>query len=168
MSKAAQFVVIIMDTATWMENQAKKFYSNLFSSEAIGEKYVSETLSISELFKVQNDFNIEVLMVHENEIPSSFLQLNSSRIFNEKIEASKPICINHIVYFNTEEIQVLFNRTEVIAKQRKHDLVWVKLFESDAILKETLLSMNYSFFDFEENATENLPEKQIFLKKEII
>ena len=167
MSKKAQFVVIIQDTATWMENQAKKFYSNLFSSETIGEKYVGETLSIPALFKVQNDFNIEVLMVHENETPSSFLQLNSSRILNEKIEAEKPICIDHIVYSDVEEIQILFDRAEVIAQQRKHDLVWVKLFESDLILKETLIGMGYTAFNFSEAMTENLPVKQLLLKKEI-
>ncbi|MBS7253714.1 hypothetical protein [Flavobacterium branchiicola] len=168
MSKKAQFVVIIQDTAAWMENQAKRFYTTLFSSETIGEKYVAKTLSIQALFKVQNDFNIEVLMVHENETPSSFLQLNSSRILNEKIEAKKPICIEHIVYSDVEEIQVLFDRAEVIAKQRKHDFVWVKLFASDFTLKQTLLSMNYSLFDFQEDSNEILPENQLFLKKEII
>lgn len=167
MSKKAQFVVIIQDTATWMEDQAKKFYSNLFLSETIGEKYVAETLSIPALFKVQNDFNIEVLMVHENENPSSFLQLNSSRIFNEKIEASKPICIEHIVYSDAEEIQILFDRAEVIAQQRKHDFIWVKLFESDLILKETLIEMGYTTFNYLETKTENLPVKQLFLKKKI-
>lgn len=168
MSKKAQFVVIIQDTATWMENQAKKFYSNLFSSETIGEKYAAESLSIPALFKVQNDFNIEVLMVHENETPSSFLQLNSSRIFNEKMEAEKPICFEHIVYSDAEEIEILFNRAEVIAKQRKHDLVWVKIFESDVTLKETLLSLNYKPFNYVENVSQNLPEKQLFLRKEMV
>nr|WP_294782354.1 hypothetical protein [uncultured Flavobacterium sp.] len=168
MLKKAQFVVIIQDTATWMEDQAKKFYSNLFSSETIGEKYTAEALSIPALFKVQNDFNIEVLMVHEDETPSSFLQLNSSRIFNEKIDAEKPICFEHIVYSDVEEIEILFNRAEVIAKQRKHDLVWVKFFESDVTLKEMLLSLNYKPFDYVESSLENLPEKQLFLKKEIV
>lgn len=167
MSKKAQFVVIILYTATDMEAKAKKFYSNLFLSEEIGEQYVSEKLSISELFKVQNDFNIEVLMIHENETPASFLQLNSSRIFNEKVEASKPICMEHIVHLNVEEIQLLFNRAEEIAKQRKHDFIWVKIFESDLILKETLIEMGYIIFNYSGTAAENLPVKQLFLKKEI-
>lgn len=167
MSKKAQFVVIIIDTATDMEAKAKKFYSNLFFSEEIGEQYVSEKLSISELFKVQNDFNIEVLMIHENETSSSFLQLNSSRIFNEKIEASKPICIEHIVHLDIEEIQLLFNRAEEIAKQRKHDFIWVKIFETDLILKDTLIEMGYIIFNYSEAVTENLPVKKLFLKKEI-
>lgn len=168
MSKKAQFVVIIQDTAIWMENQAKKFYTSLFSSEAISKKYVAKTLSVQALFKVQNDFNIEVLMIHENETPSSFLQLNSSRILNEKIEAKKPICFEHIVYLDVEEIQILFDRAEVIAKQRKHDFVWVKFFDSDFTLKQKLLSLNYTLFDYEENPTDILPAKQYFLKKEII
>ncbi|WP_289659039.1 hypothetical protein [Flavobacterium panacagri] len=167
MSKKAQFVVIILDTATDMEAKAKKFYSNLFLSEEIGEQYVSEKLSISELFKVQNDFNIEVLMIHENETPASFLQLNSSRIFNEKVEASKPICMEHIVHLNVEEIQLLFNRAEEIAKQRKHDFIWVKIFETDLILKDTLIEMGYIIFNYSEAVAENLPVKQLFLKKEI-
>ncbi len=167
MSKKAQFVVIIINTATDMEAKAKRFYSNLFSSETIGEQYVSNYLSVSELFKVQNDFNIEVLMIHENEIPSSFLQLNSSRIFNEKIEASKPICIEHIVHLNVEEIQLLFNRAEEIAKQRKHDFIWVKLFESDLILKDTLIEMGYETFNYSRDTADNLLAKQLFLKKEI-
>ncbi|MFD2940094.1 hypothetical protein [Flavobacterium notoginsengisoli] len=167
MSKKAQFVVIIIDTATDMEAKAKKFYSNLFLSEEIGEQYVSEKLSISELFKVQNDFNIEVLMIHENETSSSFLQLNSSRIFNEKIEASKPICIEHIVHLDVEEIQLLFNRAEEIAKQRKHDFIWVKIFETDLILKDTLIEMGYIIFNYSEAVAENLPVKKLFLKKEI-
>src|SRR6218665_279596 len=165
MSKKAQFVVIIIDTATDMEAKAKKFYSNLFLSEEIGEQYVSEKLSISELFKVQNDFNIEVLMIHENETSSSFLQLNSSRIFNEKIEASKPICIEHIVHLDVEEIQLLFNRAEEIAKQRKHDFIWVKIFETDLILKDTLIEMGYIIFNYSEAVAENLPVKKLFLKK---
>ncbi|AWK05685.1 hypothetical protein HYN56_16135 [Flavobacterium crocinum] len=167
MSKKAQFVVIILDTATDMEAKAKKFYSDLFLSKIIGEQYVSEYLSIPELFKVQNDFNIEVLRIHENEIPSSFLQLNSNRIFNEKIEASKPICIEHIVHFSAEEIQLLFNRVEEIARQRKHDFIWVKIFESDLILRENLIEMGYSAFNYSGTVAENLPAKQLFLKKEI-
>ncbi|SFD48318.1 hypothetical protein [Flavobacterium phragmitis] len=167
MSKKAQFVVIIQDTATNMEAKAKKFYSDLFLSEEVGEQYVSEYLSVPELFKVQNDFNIEVLRIHENEIPFSFLQLNSNRIFNEKIEASKPVCIEHIVHFSVEEIQLLFTRAEEIARQRKHDFIWVKLFETDLMLKETLIEMGYSAFNYFGTITENLPAKQLFLKKEI-
>jgi len=164
MSKKAQFVVIIMETASWMESQAQKFYTALFPSAEEGEKYAAQNLSISELFKVQNDFNIEVLMVYENENPSSFIQLNSSRIFNENIEAEKPICVEYIVYSNTEEILLLTDRAEVIAKQRKNDLIWVKLFEFDSVLKETLESNGYEKFDFEEN---EINSKQIYLKKAI-
>ncbi|TDX10572.1 hypothetical protein [Flavobacterium sp. S87F.05.LMB.W.Kidney.N] len=164
MSKKAQFVVIIMETASWMESQAQKFYAALFPSVEEGERFAAKSLSISQLFKVQNDFNIEVLMVYENENPSSFLQLNSSRIFNENIEAEKPICVEFIIYSNPKEILLLTDRAEVIAKQRKNDLIWVKLFKFDVVLKETLESNGYEKFDFEENETTS---KQIYLKKSI-
>ncbi|PBJ15975.1 hypothetical protein [Flavobacterium sp. ACN6] len=167
MSKKAQFVVIIMETASWMESEAKKFYSNLFPSSADGEKYAAEKLSIPQLFKIQNDFSIEILMVYEEETPSSFIQLNSSRIFNENIDAEKPICVEHIVYTDAEEILLLINRAEVIAMQRKHDLIWVKLFEFDVILQEALASIGYTNFDFEENNSEERNQKQIYLRKEI-
>lgn len=167
MTKKAQFVVIIMETASWMESQAQKFYADLFPSSEEGEKYAAKNLSISELFKVQNDFNIEVLMVYENENPSSFIQLNSSRIFNENIEAEKPICVEYIIYSSAEEILVLIDRAEVIAKQRKNDLIWIKLFEFDSILKETLESNGYEKFDFEETIPNETNSKQIYFKKNI-
>lgn len=166
MSKKAQFVVIIIETASWMESQAKQFYSNLFPSAEEGKKYAANNLSIPELFKIQNDFSIEVLMVYENENPSSFLKLNSSRIFNENIKTEKPICVENVVYSDTEEILLLINRAEVIAKQRKHDLIWVKLFDFDITLRETLASIGYVKFDFEERVSDGVLG-QIYLRKEI-
>lgn len=167
MSKVAQFVVILDANSRWMESQALHFYSNLFSSDDLGEKYVAENLSVSKFIKIQNNFSVEVLIVNDDETPLSFMQLNSSRLSNQNLGTNKPIGIDHIVYFNAEETILLFNRAEVIAKQRKHDLIWVKIFEADIVLKETLQSLGYTPFDYEGDIPNNVDQKQIYFRKEI-
>lgn len=98
MSKVAKFVVIINDNVVWMEEKALKFYSDLFGTEKeIGEKYAQENLSSQKLFRIQNDFSVEMLMAYEGENPLSFLKLNSSRLANQNLGANKPIGFNHIV-----------------------------------------------------------------------
>ncbi|OXG09044.1 hypothetical protein BC749_103147 [Flavobacterium araucananum] len=167
MSKVAKFVVIINDNVVWMEEKALKFYSDLFGSEKeIGEKYAQENLSSQKLFKIQNDFSVEMLMAYEGENPLSFMKLNSSRLVNQNLGANKPISVNHIVYFDPEDLVVLFKRAEEVAMQRKHDLIWVKVFEIDSILIQTLNSLGYQKFDYE-NESEQEIQKQLYFKKSV-
>lgn len=165
MSKTARFVVIINDNVVWMESQALQFYERLFEAKNLADKYAQEKFSQKELFRIQNDFSIEILMVHDGENPQSFLKLDSSRLTNENLGAEKAICLKDIIYFNEEDLVVLFKRSEEIALQRKHDLIWVKAFAAEDVLTKTLKALNYEEFDFDET-TENL-EKQIYLRKKL-
>ena len=168
MSKVAKFVVIINDNAGWIENQAINFYSNLFGkSAALGEKYVEENLSISKLFKIQNDFSVEIMMVYDDEIPLCFMKLNSSRLSNQNLEANKAVGIEHIVYFDKDELVVLFKRAEEVASQRKYDLIWIKAFKDDVILIELLESLEYQVFDYEEDNSKNSNQEQVYFRKEM-
>lgn len=166
MSKTAKFVVIINDNVIWMEEKALQFYSDLFvNSKETGEKYATDNLSSQQLFKIQNDFSVEMLMAYEGENPLSFMKLNSSRLSNQNLDANKPIGINHIVYFNREDIAVLFTRAEEVALQRKHDLIWAKAFEIDTILIEELKSLGYEEFYYENDLNRDTNEKQLYFKK---
>ncbi|MCV9927287.1 hypothetical protein OIU83_06465 [Flavobacterium sp. LS1R49] len=168
MPKVAKFVVIILENVAWMENQAKRFYSDLFSqSKTSGEEYAAKNLSREKIFKIQNDFSVEILTVYEGETPLSFMKLNSSRLYNQNLGADKPIGIDHVIYFSQEEILTLFKRTEEIATQRKYDLIWVKALEEDTVLIKTLESLEYKEFYFKENTQEDTLQKEIYLKKEI-
>ncbi|OMQ10342.1 hypothetical protein [[Flexibacter] sp. ATCC 35103] len=168
MSKVAKFVVIINDNVVWMEEKALKFYSNLFdSSQEIGEKYAQENLSRQKLFKIQNDFSVEVLMAYEGENPLSFMKLNSSRLCNQNLDANKPVGVDHIVYFSPEDIMVLFKRAEEIALQRKYDLIWAKAFEIDAVLIENLKTLGYEEFNYENDNTRDTNQKQLYFKKSV-
>ncbi|WP_337966065.1 hypothetical protein [uncultured Flavobacterium sp.] len=165
MSKAARFVVIINDNIIWMEQKALKFYSDLFgSSKEIGEKYAAENLSRQEFLRIQNDFSIEMLMVYENENPLSFMKLNSSRLSNQDLEANKAIGLEDIVYFNPDDLNVLFKRAEEIALQRKHDLIWAKAFEIDVVLIKTLRSLGYQEFIYKNEENQENPN-QLYFKK---
>ena len=167
MSKVAKFVVIINDNVIWMEEKALKFYSDLFGAQKeIGEKYAQENLSSQKLFRIQNDFSVEMLMAYEGENPLSFLKLNSSRLANQNLGANKPIGVNHIVYFNPEDLVVLFKRAEEVALQRKHDLIWVKAFEIDTVLIATLKSLGYEEFRYESDPEEETP-KELYFKKSV-
>lgn len=167
MSKVAKFVVIINDNVIWMEEKALKFYSDLFGNEKeIGENYAKENLSSQKLFRIQNDFSVEMLMAYEGENPLSFLKLNSSRLANQNLGANKAIGVNHIVYFNPEDLVVLFKRAEEVALQRKHDLIWVKVFEIDTVLTATLKSLGYEEFNYENDFVEETP-KQLYFKKSV-
>jgi len=168
MSKTAKFVVIINDNVIWMEEKALKFYSDLFgSSKKTGEKYANENLSSQKLFRIQNDFSVEMLMAYDGENPLSFMKLNSSRLSNQNLEANKPIGVDHIVYFNPEDITVLFKRAEEVALQRKHDLIWAKAFEIDNVLIETLKSLGYHEFNYEMDSTRDTDQKQLYFKKSV-
>jgi len=165
--KTAKFVVKINENIIWMEEKALKFYSDLFgSSKEIGEKYAAENLSSQKFFKIQNDFSIEMLMVYENENPLSFLKLNSSRISNQDLGANKAIGIEDIVYFNPDDLIVLFKRAEEIALQRKHDLIWAKAFEIDVVLIQTLKSLGYQEFIYENEENQRNPN-QFYFKKSV-
>ena len=142
MDKTARFVVIINDNVVWMENKAKEFYKRLFEQKD-ADKYTEEQFSQKELFRIQNDFSIEILMVYEAENPSSFLKLDSSRLSNEKLAAEKAICLKDIIHFNEEDLLVIFKRAEEIASQRKHDLIWVKAFSADTDLIKVVKCLNY-------------------------
>ena len=163
MSKTARFVVIINDNVFWMENQALQFYERLFEQKDAAVQTAEERFSQKELFRIQNDFSIEILMVYEGENPKSFLKLDSSRLSNENLEAEKAICLKDIIYFNEEDLAVLFKRAEEIASQRKHDLIWVKAFAVDEVLIKTLKNLDYQEFEFQENTI----EKQIYFKKKL-
>ena len=93
MSKTARFVVIINDNVFWMENQALQFYERLFEQKDAAVQTAEQRFSQKELFRIQNDFSIEILMVYEGENPQSFLKLDSSRLSNENLEAEKAICL---------------------------------------------------------------------------
>lgn len=166
MSKVAKFVVIINDNAGWIENQAINFYSNLFGkSAALGEKYVEENLSISKLFKIQNDFSVEIMMVYDDEIPLCFMKLNSSRLSNQNLEANKAVGIEHIVYFDKDELVVLFKRAEEVASQRKYDLIWIKVFKEDVVLIAFLESLGYVAFNFENDSDALFKGRYVYFKK---
>lgn len=168
MSKVAQFVVIINDNVVWMEKQAFIFYSNLFGeSKEIGEKYAKENLSSQQLFKIQNDFSVEMLMAYDGENPLAFMKLNSSRLLNQNLGANKAIGVNNIVYFDQEDLMVLFKRAEQVALQRKHDLIWVTAFEIDVDLITTLKSLSYIEFDYENASNQETDQKQLYFKKSI-
>ncbi|MEO8535251.1 MAG: hypothetical protein ABI441_15950 [Flavobacterium sp.] len=167
MSKVAKFTVKIAENINWMENQAIIFYSNLFGQpNESGKKDITENLSSQQLLKVQNDFSVEILMVYEEETKLSFMILNSSRLYNQNLGTQKPIGIDHVIYFNPEELLLLFKRTEEIAKQRKYDLIWVKAFEEDSVLKKILQSIGYEQFDFEKQPND-LTQNQVYFKKQI-
>ncbi len=165
MSKVARFVVIINDNVFWMEDKAIQFYTNLFKEKEIGAKYAEEHLSQKELFRIQNDFSIEILMAYLGESPQSYLKLDSSRILNENLGASKAINLSEIIYFDEEDLQALIKRAEEIASQRKHDLIWVKAFAADTVLIDFLRSYNYEEFDWKENVENQFPERVYFRKK---
>lgn len=165
MVKVAKFVVIINDNVVWMENKAIQFYSDLFGQKALGEKYVDENLSHQKLFKIQNDFSVEMLMVYEGDHPLSFMKLNSSRLSNQNLGANKAVGIEHIVYFNPEDVEALFKRAEEVALQRKYDLIWVKALAIDTTLIEMLQSLNYEKFNFEEAADEESYQKLVYFRK---
>ncbi|MFC0777453.1 hypothetical protein [Flavobacterium sp. HJSW_4] len=165
MSKVAKFVVIINDNVFWMEDKAVQFYTNLFKEKEIGEKYAEEHLSQKELFRIQNDFSIEILMAYLDETPQSYLKLDSSRILNENLGASKAINLSEIIYFDEEDLKALIKRAEEIASQRKHDLIWVKAFAVDTALIAILRSLNYEEFDLEETVEDQFPKRIYFRKK---
>ncbi|MHC0445017.1 hypothetical protein ACWA1F_06375 [Flavobacterium sp. 3-218] len=165
MSKIAKFVVIINDNVFWMEDKAVQFYTNLFGKD-LGEKYAEKHLSQKELFGIQNDFSIEILMAFLGETPQAYLKLDSSRILNENLGASKAINLSEIIYFDEEDLTALIKRAEEIAFQRKHDLVWVKAFPADIGLIEKLRSLDYEEFDWTESAEDQFPER-IYFRKEM-
>lgn len=166
MSKIAKFVVIINDNVFWMEDKAVQFYTNLFKEKELGEKYAEEHLSKKELFRIQNDFSIEILMAYLGETPQSYLKLDSSRILNENLGASKAINLSEIVYFDEEDLKVLIKRAEEIASQRKHDLIWVSAFAVDTALIDILRSINYEEFEGKESIEDQFP-KRIYLRKKM-
>lgn len=165
MSKIAKFVVIINDNVFWMEDKAVQFYTNLFKEKELGEKYAEEHLSKKELFRIQNDFSIEILMAYLGETPQSYLKLDSSRILNENLGASKAINLSEIVYFDEEDLKVLIKRAEEIASQRKHDLIWVSAFAVDTALIDILRSINYEEFEGKESIEDQFPKRIYFRKK---
>ncbi|WET03138.1 hypothetical protein [Flavobacterium sp. YJ01] len=166
MSKIAKFVVIINDNVSWMEDKAVQFYTNLFKEKDLAEKYVEQHLSKKELFRIQNDFSIEILMAYLDEAPQSYLKLDSSRILNENLGVSKAINLSEIVYFDEEDLKVLIKRAEQIASQRKHDLIWVSAFAVDIALIDILRSLNYEEFDWQESFESQFP-KRIYLRKNV-
>jgi len=165
MSKIAKFVVIINDNVFWMEDKAVQFYTNLFKEKELGEKYAEEHLSKKELFRIQNDFSIEILMAHLGETPQGYLKLDSSRIRNENLGASKAINLSEIIYFDEEDLKVLIKRAEEIASQRKHDLIWVSAFAVDTALIDILRSLNYEEFVGKESIEDEFPKRIYFRKK---
>lgn len=165
MSKIAKFVVIINDNVFWMEDKAVQFYTNLFKEKELGEKYAEEHLSKKELFRIQNDFSIEILMAYLGETPQAYLKLDSSRIVNENLGASKAINLSEIVYFDEEDLKALIKRAEEIASQRKHDLIWVRAFTVDTALIDILRSLNYEEFDWQESIEDQFPKRIYFRKK---
>jgi len=165
MSKIAKFVVIINDNVFWMEDKAVQFYTNLFKEKELGEKYAEEHLSKKELFRIQNDFSIEILMAYLGETPQAYLKLDSSRIVNENLGASKAINLSEIIYFDEEDLKVLIKRAEEIASQRKHDLIWVSAFALDTALIDILRSLNYEEFDGKESIEDQFPKRIYFRKK---
>lgn len=168
MEKIAKFVVKSTENIIWMEKKAIQFYSDLFGqSNILGEKYVEENLSVQKLIKLQNDFSLEILAVYDDETPLSFMKLNSSRLSNQNLGANKALGLGNIIYFNAEELIPLLERAEAIAVQRKHDLIWIKLFETDTILLNILQCKEYVKFDFEVNTNEDIYPKEIYLKKAI-
>lgn len=147
MIKVVRFVVIIDETINYMENKALEFYSHLFG-EKKGEEYVSQNLSRAEFLKIRNDFSVEVLMTYHDDDPFSFLIIDSSRQTNEKLGAEKGINIREIVYSDPDDIKLIVNRAEEIARQRKHDFIWIRVFESDFILRNMMITLNYQQFEF--------------------
>jgi hypothetical protein len=166
MSKIAKFVLVLAENAAWMENQAIQFYTLLFGhSNETAQKYVSEHFSQKKLIRDQNDFSIEILMVYEDEKPLCFLELNSSWGINQNLPAVKPVCINHIIHHNGEGLTELIKRAEEIAAQRKLDLIWMRVFNTDRILLNLMLQLGYLEFEFNIAPVQGLPIDEIYFSK---
>jgi hypothetical protein len=168
MSKSAKFIVIINESILSMENNAILFYSNLFGqSNSLGEKYAKENLSSQKFLKIQNDFLVEILAVGEDKNPVSFLKLDSRRLSNQIPETKKAIRVSDIVYFSSEDLTLLLKRAEEVALQRRHDLIWIEVFEIDTILIEMLQSFGFEKFDFNQDNSEDIYPKRIYFRKQI-
>lgn len=165
MSKAANFIVIINENITRMQTKAIVFYSNLMGE--LGEKYATENLSKSSFLKIQNDFLVEIVAVGEDKNPLSFLKLDSRRLSNQNTGANKAIRVSDVVYFSSEDLTLLLNRAEEVAIQRKHDLIWIEVFETDSIFIQTLQGNHYQKFDFEQDSATGIYPEQIYFRKQI-
>lgn len=168
MSKTAKFVLILLENANWIENQAIQFYASIFNdAESSSKKYVEENFSVQKLMKIQNDFSVEIVMVYVDQTPLSFMKLNSSRLYNQHLDASKPICISDMVHLNPDEITILLKRAEEIALQRKHDVIWIKVLKQDLILIDVVKSFHFEVFNYQRNEHDQTLEKHHYFKKHL-
>lgn len=110
---------------------------------------------------------IEILVTGEDKKPLSFLKLDSRRLSNKNIEANKAIFVSDVVYFNSEDLILLLKRAQEVASQRKHDSIWVEVFQIDIILTETVQSLGFERFDYEENNSNDNYPKRIYFRKQI-
>lgn len=92
------------------------------------------------------------------------MKLDSRRVLNQKIEAKKAIHVKGIVYLNSEDLLLLLKRAEEVALQRKHDLIWIEVFQLDIILSEIVQSLEFERFDLKQN--NNYP-KRIYFRKQL-
>ncbi|MNE75151.1 hypothetical protein D3C80_1712810 [compost metagenome] len=149
-----------------MENQAVEFYTSLFGgSLETAQKYVSDYFSQKKLISDQNDFSVEILMAYKEETPLCFLELNSSWMVNQKLPAVKPVCINHIIHQNGEGLRELINRAEQVALQRKLDLIWIRVFNTDQVLLDLMPELGYLEFEFDIAPVQGLAAAQIYFSK---
>lgn len=139
MSIITKFIVASEENAYKVSQMAISHYSRISPKKDINKEY-----SVSAFLNSANSFTREWLMSFKvtgededrREESRAFIELVSANI-PKQAEGGKPLYIEKTMYAeNGEGIQEVLNRAIEIAKQRRHDSVWVEVPVGDDKVKE--------------------------------
>ena len=139
MSIIIKFIVASEENAYKVSQMAISHYSRISQLKDIHKEY-----SVSAFLNSANSFTREWLMSFKVtgededrvEEPLAFIELVSANI-PKVADGGKPLYIEKTMYNkNGEGIQEVLNRAIEIAKQRRHDSIWVEIPLGDNKVKE--------------------------------
>lgn len=147
MSIIIKFIVASEENAYKVSQMAISHYSRISQEKDINKEY-----SVSAFLNSANSFTREWLMSFKvtgededrQEEPLAFIELVSANLPKE-VEGGKPLYIEKTMYGNNVDgVQEVLNRVIEIAKQRRHDSVWVELPPGDDKVKQIYEASGFS------------------------
>ncbi len=168
------FVIASEQQLDWIARCGREMYTALFGSAFSKddiEDYLLQQYAAPTLAKDRTDVFREAIVASSNGTALAFAQLVSGATAPYKPESRQPLQVDKICVSPGERFgeaaQKLLERAEQIGRQRKHDVLWLGVWEGDQQALAFYSSLGFSVYGKTGMQVGNTNTQQVLLQKNI-
>lgn len=167
-----KYIILTEEHANWIIDNTKAQYKRLFKDHEKYkdiQKYLDETYALEPLVKSHNNFSKQMLMAFEESAPTASAELIASLSEEEKPEDSDKPLLAHKMLHDTKGkgLAELLQRSEEIARQKKHDALVVRTFKTNDIPQKIIRKAGFESYKTEHTQMGDATVEQVLFIKRI-